>query len=305
PARSGRRRARRCERPGSCSVEEQTLATEFPSIARLLEGADLLELLGKSIIGFHTGRAGGAIFRAEDPITGKALEPEFTSALSEEVDEAAQLAAEAFTAFGRVTGKRKGQLLRLIAISLEAIHDLIVERAHLETSLPKARLEGELARTAQQLRLFASLVEEDSWVAARIEHTDLERKSNPKPDLRSMLRPLGPVVVFGASNFPLAFSVAGGDTASALAAGNPVIVKAHSAHPGTSELFGQVISRSVQQCGLPAGTFALLFDAGTHLGGALVQHPTIKAVGFTGSFHGGKALMQLAAARPEPIPCFM
>jgi alpha-ketoglutaric semialdehyde dehydrogenase len=261
-----------------------------------------LELLSKSIIGFRTGRGGGATFRAEDPITGKALEPEFTSALSEEVDEAAQLAAEAFTAFGRVTGKRKGQLLRLIAISLEAIHDLIVERAHLETSLPKARLEGELARTAQQLRLFASLVEEGSWVAARIEHADLERKSNPRPDLRSMLRPLGPVVVFGASNFPLAFSVAGGDTASALAAGNPVIVKAHSAHPGTSELVGHVIRESIFACDLPEGIFSMLFDSGTSVGKALVMHPEVKAVGFTGSHAGGRALFDLAMARPKPIP---
>jgi alpha-ketoglutaric semialdehyde dehydrogenase len=261
-----------------------------------------LELLSRSIIGFRTGRDGGATFRAEDPITGKPLEPEFTSALSEEVDEAAQLAAEAFTAFGRVTGKRKGQLLRLIAISLEAIHDLIVERAHLETALPKARLEGELARTAQQLRLFASLVEEGSWVAARIEHADLERKSNPRPDLRSMLRPLGPVVVFGASNFPLAFSVAGGDTASALAAGNPVIVKAHPAHPGTSELVGHVIRESIFACDLPEGIFSMLFDSGTSVGKALVMHPEVKAVGFTGSHAGGRALFDLATARPKPIP---
>jgi alpha-ketoglutaric semialdehyde dehydrogenase len=169
-----------------------------------MTGGVLLELTGKSIIGFRTGRDGGVAFRAEDPITGNVLEPEFTSALPEEVNEAAQLGAEAFTAFGRVSGKRKVRLLRLIAISLEAIHELIIERAHRETALPKLRLEGELARTAQQLRLFASLVEECSWVTARIEYADLERKTNPKPDSRSMLRPLGPVVVFGASNFPLA-----------------------------------------------------------------------------------------------------
>jgi len=263
-----------------------------------------LELTGKSIIGFHAGRDGGAIFRAGDPITGKALEPEFTSALAEEVDETAELAAEAFKAFGRATGKRKGQLLRLIAISLEAIHQLIVERAHLETALPKARLEGELARTAQQLCLFASLVEEGSWVTARIEHADLERKSNPRPDLRSMLRPLGPVVVFGASNFPLAFSAAGGDTASALAAGNPVIVKAHPAHPGTSELVGRVVRECIFACDLPQGVFSLLFDSGTSIGKALVMHPEVKGVGFTGSHEGGRALFDLAMARPKPIPVF-
>jgi NADP-dependent aldehyde dehydrogenase len=161
-----------------------------------------------------------------------------------------------------------------------------------------------MARTCGQLRLFAAVVEEGSWVGARIDHADPDRKPLPKPDLRSMLRPLGPVVVFAASNFPLAFSVAGGDTASALAAGNPVIVKAHAAHPGTSELVGRAVEESVQACGLPEGTFSMLFDAGVGIGIALVKHPLVKAGGFTGSRVAGRALMDIAAARPTPIPFY-
>ena len=182
--------------------------------------------------------------------------------------------------------------------------DAIVERAEQETALPKARLQGETARTCGQLRLFAQVVEEGSWVTARIDRADANRKPAPKPDLRSMLHALGPVVVFGASNFPLAFSVAGGDTASALAAGNPVIVKGHPAHPGTSDLVGQLVRDSVQECGLPEGVFSLLLDSGTEVGVALVKHPLVKAVGFTGSHNAGRALMDIAAARREPIPVF-
>ena len=181
--------------------------------------------------------------------------------------------------------------------------DELVERAEQETALPKPRLQSETARTSGQLRLFAKVVEEGSWVMARIDRADAGSKP-PKPDLRSMLHALGPVVVFGASNFPLAFSVAGGDTASALAAGNPVIVKAHPAHPGTSELVGQLMRESVQECGLPEGVFSLLLDSGTEVGVALVKHPLVKAVGFTGSHKGGRAIMDAAAARHEPIPVF-
>jgi NADP-dependent aldehyde dehydrogenase len=165
-------------------------------------------------------------------------------------------------------------------------------------------LQGEVVRTANQLRLFAEVVEEGSWVNARIDAADPERKPLPKPDIRSMLQPLGPVAVFGASNFPLAFSVAGGDTASALAAGNPVIVKAHPAHPGTSELVGNVIRACVAAAGMHEGVFSLLFDSGIEAGTHLVNHPLVKAVGFTGSLRAGRALMNLAASRPDPIPCY-
>lgn len=267
-----------------------------------------MELLGRSILGpDHAAKIdtrNTATFTAVDPATGKGFAPVFYSASEQDVQEAVQLADEAFAIYGKLSGSEKGVFLRNIAVGLEGIANQLVARAHLETGLPKQRLQGETARTVNQLRLFAQVVEEGSWPMARIDTADTTRAPLPKPDIRSMLLPLGPVVVFGASNFPLAFSVAGGDTASALAAGNPVIVKAHPAHPGTSELVGRVIQQSVRDCGLPAGVFALLFDAGIQVGTALVQHPLIKAVAFTGSLGGGKALMQLAAARPEPIPCF-
>ena len=262
-------------------------------------------LHGYSIINGKSHQGNGSVFTGFDPATSTALDPPFHYASMEDLDLAANLAEEAFSTYRKLSGKEKGQFLRHIAAGLESIAADIIERAHRETALPEGRLKGELARTVNQLRLFAQLVEEGSWVNARIDPAQPDRKPLPRADIRSMLRPLGPIAVFGSSNFPLAFSVAGGDTASALAGGNPVIVKAHSAHPGTSELVGQVISRSVAECGLPPGVFALLFGAGTKLGGALVEHPIIKGVGFTGSLTGGKALMDRAAARPEPIPCFM
>jgi NADP-dependent aldehyde dehydrogenase len=236
---------------------------------------------------------------------GTQLEPAYRCATLEDLNVAADLADEAFARFGKLSGQEKGRFLRHIAAGVESILPELIERAHLETALPEARLKGEAARTINQLKLFAQVVEEGSWVNARIDPAQPDRTPLPRSDIRSMMRPLGPVAVFGASNFPLAFSVAGGDTAAAFAAGNPVIVKAHHAHPGTSEMVGQVISRSVKECGLPPGVFALLFGAGSEIGAALVDHPKVKAVGFTGSLSAGKALMQRAAARPEPIPCFM
>ena len=208
-----------------------------------------------------------------------------------DVDHAAHAASEAFATYGWLSGRQKGELLRAIALRLETDGDSIVERANGETSLGLTRLQGELTRTCNQWRLFAALVEEGSWVDARIDHG--------KADVRSMLRPLGPVAVFGASNFPLAFSVPGGDTASALAAGCPVIAKAHPAHPRTSELVGLILADV-----MPRGTFALVFDDGYEIGSALVKHPLMKAVGFTGSHRGGRALMDVAAARREPIPVY-
>ena len=262
------------------------------------------DLTGRSLIGFREGTKGGESFFAIDPTTGKTLQPEFTSACADEVNQAARLAAEAFETYGRLSGLERAGLLRKIAANLEAIAGEIIDRAQRETALPQPRLQSETARTCGQLRLFAQVVEEGSWVQARIDRAQLERKPLPKPDIRSMLRPLGPVAVFGASNFPLAFSVAGGDTASALAAGNPVIVKSHPAHPGTSELVGRAIQETVRECGLPEGIFSLLFDAGTRVGTELVKHPLVKAGGFTGSRVAGRILMDLAAARPEPIPFF-
>jgi NADP-dependent aldehyde dehydrogenase len=262
------------------------------------------KISGRSLIGFHEGVGITASLHAFNPTTGERLEPGFVPATSEEVDRAVRLSAEAFESFRRTTGKQRAALLRRIAENIEAIAEEVIERAALETALPKARLQGESARTCGQLRLFAQVAEEGSWVNARIDLADPNRKPLPKPDIRSMLRPLGPVVVFGASNFPLAFSVAGGDTASALASGNTVIVKAHAAHPGTSELVGRAVQQAVRDCALPEGVFSLLFGSGTDVGVALMKHPLVKAGGFTGSRSAGRILMDVAAARPEPIPFY-
>jgi len=263
-----------------------------------------MEIRGHSLVGFRDIAGSSETFPAWNPATGKPIEGDFHSATQAEVDLAARLAHEAFAIYSRVKPSDRGAFLRRIAAQIEVQAEPIIERAHLETALPKARLQSETGRTCNQLRLFATVVEEGSWVGARIDRADPQRKPIPKPDVRSMLHPLGPVVVFGASNFPLAFSVAGGDTASALAAGNPVIVKAHPAHPGTSELVGRVIRACVREQGLPEGTFSLLFDAGTAVGQALVEHPLVKAGGFTGSTTAGRALMDVAAKRPEPIPFY-
>jgi alpha-ketoglutaric semialdehyde dehydrogenase len=264
----------------------------------------MVKLTGRSIIGFREEATGGEVFHATNPKTGERFVQEFYSATLQEVDAAATLAHEAFEVYGRTSGHDKAAFLRTIAINIEGNAAEIIERAEQETALPKARLQGEVGRTCGQLRLFAQVVEEGSWTTARIDRADPGRKPAPKPDLRSTLRPLGPVVVFSASNFPLAFSVAGGDTASALAAGNPVIVKAHAAHPGTSELVGQALRDAVRECNLPKGVFSLLFDSGNQVGAALVKHPLIKAGGFTGSRNAGRILMNLAAARPDPIPFY-
>jgi NADP-dependent aldehyde dehydrogenase len=263
-----------------------------------------MSINGFSLIGGGATTSGGQTFRAFDPTQNTELEPVFHSATAEDVERAASLAREAFGVTKYLSGAEKARFLRAIADELEAVRSDVVHWTTRETALPQARIEGELGRTQLQLRLFADLVEDGSWVDARVDVGDPERKPLPKPDLRSMLRPVGPVVVFGASNFPLAYSVAGGDTASALAAGCPVIAKAHPAHPATSEVVGAAVVRAVQSCGLPAGTFSLLFDAAYEIGVALVKHPSVKGVGFTGSRRGGLALVDIARARPEPIPVF-
>lgn len=266
--------------------------------------SSMTKLAGRSLIGFREGAGTGDAVYAVNPATGERLQPGFIPATAEDVDLAVRLAAEAFEVYRRVSGRDRGAFLRAVAAKIEAIAGDVIERAALETALPQARLQGETARTCAQLRLFAQVAEEGSWVQARIDHGDPDRKPAPKPDIRSMLRPLGPVGVFGASNFPLAFSVAGGDTASALAAGNTVVFKAHPAHPGTSELVGRAVQESVRECGLPEGVFSLLFDSGTRVGTELVKHPLVRAGAFTGSRGGGRALMDMAAARPEPIPFY-
>jgi NADP-dependent aldehyde dehydrogenase len=264
----------------------------------------MLELSGRSIIGFRRGAVGEACFRGEDAATGERLEPDYYVASDLEVDLAVTLASRAFESYRNTSGKTRGAFLRSIAANIESLGEILVQRATRETALPVGRISSETARTCFQLRMFAALVEEGSWVDARIDLADPARQPLRKPDVRSMFRPVGPVIVFCASNFPLAFSVAGGDTASALAAGNPVVVKAHHAHPGTAELIGLAISDAVRECDLPEGLFSLVYGPGKKVGTQLINHPLIKAGGFTGSRSGGSELMKLAAARPEPIPFF-
>ena len=255
------------------------------------------------LIGAASIAARGAGFRAFDPAAGVEIEPEFGSATAEDVDSACALAEAAFDAFNSVGLERRAQLLEAIAQNLTEAREALVARAMVETGLPQGRLENELVRTTGQLLLFAGVLRDGAFLDVRID-TSLPERVPPRPDLRLSHVPLGPVVVFGASNFPLAFSVAGGDTASALAAGCPVIVKAHPAHPGTSELAGRAIQRAVCGLGLPEGVFSLMFDRGLDVGTALVTDRRIQSVGFTGSRAGGVALLALAQARPQPIPVY-
>ncbi len=261
-------------------------------------------LTGKSFIGNSRGTGTQVCGSAINPATGEKLSPDTIAATDEEVRNALELAQQAFYVYRQKTGAEKAVFLRAIAANIEAVIDDIAARGPLETGLPDARMRGESGRTIGQLRLFANLIEEGSWVDARIETADPNRAPIPKVDLRSMLTGLGPVGVFCASNFPLAFSVAGGDTASALAAGCPVVVVAHSAHPGVAEIVGNAVQSAVQETGMPEGVFSLLYGGGRTVGKSVVTAPEIKAIGFTGSYAGGRALMDLAAARPEPIPVY-
>lgn len=263
-----------------------------------------MQITGEMLIGRTAVRGTQGELRAWDPARGIALEPVFGAGSAAEVERACRLAQTAFDAFRLAPLEQRARLLETIAERIVGLGPLLIERAHEESALPIARLEGERARTVGQLRLFAALVRDGRWLGATLDSAQPERRPLPRSDLRLQKIPLGPVAVFGASNFPLAFSVAGGDTASALAAGCPVVVKAHSAHLGTSELVGRAIQQAVDECGLPEGVFSLLIGAGNVIGEALVAHPAIKAVGFTGSRAGGVALMGVAARRPEPIPVF-
>jgi len=264
------------------------------------------ELGGRSLLGGRPAASDGTgrRFHATDPESGATLAPGFQAASPADVAEASRLAAEAFPALARSSTATRSQLLAAVAAGLEARAEALVARGAAETALPTTRLEGELARTCHQLRMFASLILDPAWADPRIDAGDPERRPTPRPDVRSMRRPIGPVAVFGAGNFPLAFSVAGGDTASALAVGCPVLVKAHPGHPGTSELAGQAIAAAVQASAVPPGTFSLLFDDGYAVGEALVRDPRVRAVAFTGSRAGGDALRRIAHERPVPIPVY-
>ena len=261
-----------------------------------------MKLTGLHYIAGQPSASGSRTFTATDPATATALPTAFHEATDQEVDAAVQAAAAA--EYHRATAAQRAALLDTIATQLLDLGETLVERCRAETGLPAGRIQGERGRTVNQLRLFSAVLREGSWVDARIDRADPDREPTPQPDIRSMLQPLGPVGVFGAGNFPLAFSVAGGDTASALAGGCPVIVKGHPSHPGTSELVGRAIVAAVAACGLPAGTFSLLQGQGHEVGQALVRHPLLAAVGFTGSYRGGKALFDAANQRPRPIPVY-
>ncbi|HEX6696030.1 MAG TPA: aldehyde dehydrogenase family protein, partial [Solirubrobacteraceae bacterium] len=242
-------------------------------------------------------------FHAVDPSTG---EPgaAFEEATRADVHEAVAAAQETFRSGDLRDPQRRSAFLRAAAARLRGAGDEIVAVAGAETGLPEGRLRGELERTAGQLEAFAAVVDAGDYVEAIIDTPDPDAKPIPRPDVRRMLVPIGPVAVFGASNFPLAFSTAGGDTASALAAGCPVIVKGHPSHPGTSAVVAREVDAAAAESGLPGATFALLQSSGFEVGEALVDEPAIAAVGFTGSFAGGKALHDRAAARERPIPVF-
>ncbi|NRA22175.1 MAG: aldehyde dehydrogenase (NADP(+)) [Oceanospirillaceae bacterium] len=263
-----------------------------------------MSITGKILINGQWVKGADSEFNAANPATGASSAEKFSNADLAQVDEAVTLASAAFDTFSQYSDKQKATLLRTIAEELEAIRPAIVERGTWETALPEMRINGELGRTIGQLNMFATLLEKGDWKRPVIDLAQPDRQPLAKPDLRLTQVPLGPVVVFSASNFPLAFSVAGGDTASALAAGCPVIVKTHGAHPGTSELVAGAILRAIETCGAPKAIFAMLHGSGRIIGTALVKHPKVKAVGFTGSIAGGRALYDVAVSRPEPIPFF-
>lgn len=258
---------------------------------------------GLALIGGQPVRGAGKPFQAFDPGKNEALGPDFNAVDTAQVQQACALAGATFDTYRATSDHERADFLDQIAAQILALGDELIVRAMAETGLPRLRLEGERGRTMNQLKLFAELLREGSWQDARIDTALLQRQP-PRPDLRLRFVGVGPVAVFGASNFPLAFSVAGGDTAAALAAGCPVVVKAHSAHPGTSELVGRAVVEAVRLSNLPAGVFALLTGSGHGIGDTLVRHPAIQAVGFTGSRSGGLALMAAAAARPQPIPVY-
>lgn len=259
---------------------------------------------GKNIIGSAHSASGSKTFAGFDPRSGTATAGRFHEAEESEIAKAAELAEAAVVGFGALTAEEVAAFLDAVVEEILALADSLIDKADEETALGRERLRGERDRTTNQIKLFASVVREGSWVGARIDRGQPDRKPLPKPDLRTLLQPIGPVAVFGASNFPLAFSVAGGDTISAFASRNPVVVKAHPAHPGTSEMVGMAISAAVQKKGLPPGVFSLLHGFSPEVSIALVKHPCIKAVAFTGSQRAGRALFNAATQREEPIPVF-
>ncbi len=263
-----------------------------------------MNLHGANYIAGKLSKKGTSQFRTFDPRENKSLETDFFEATDQEIKTAIREAKIAFESFRHTSNLRRADFLRTIAAEIENLGDRLFDRYSQESGLPMGRAKGECGRTIFQLKTFADHVEEGSYVEASIDKGDANRSPIPKPDLRKMLIPLGPVAVFGASNFPLAYSTAGGDTASALAVGCPVIVKSHPMHAGTGELIASAIDKAVKICNMPKGVFSNLNSKGIELGKKLALHPDIKAIGFTGSIAGGRALYDLAASRVEPIPVF-
>ena len=259
-------------------------------------------ILGHNYIGGQRSAVGSLKLQSIDASTGEALPHDFYQATPEEVDAAAKAAATAYPAYRSLSAERRAQFLDAIADELDALGDEFVAVVCRETALPAGRIQGERARTSGQMRLFAKVLRRGDFYGARIDKALPERTPLPRPDLRQYRIGLGPVAVFGASNFPLAFSTAGGDTASALAAGCPVVFKAHGGHMATAEWVADAIVRAAEKTGMPAGVFNMIYGGG--VGEALVKHPAIQAVGFTGSLKGGRALCDMAAARAQPIPVF-
>lgn len=263
----------------------------------------MMAIDGSMLIAGTWVRGDAGTVQAIDPATGAELAPPFGLASAHHVDQACALAEEAFDDYRARPLAERAAFLEAIAQAILDLGPVLIERAMQETGLPQARLEGERGRTVGQLRLFARVVRDGHFIGATLDSA-LPERVPARPDLRLAKIGLGPVAVFGASNFPLALSVGGGDTASSLAAGCPVVVKAHNAHLGTSELVARAIVAAVQACAMPAGVFSMVIGEGRSVGQQLVAHPAIKAVGFTGSRQGGMALVRVAAARPEPIPVY-
>ncbi len=262
-----------------------------------------MNITGQALIGGDSVTGAAGSFLAFDPSKGESIAPPFYTVSAAQIAAACDAAQGAFDAYRATGDAERAAFLEAIGAQIVALGDELIVRAMAESGLPRARLEGERGRTVGQLKLFADLLREGSWNDARIDSA-LPERTPPRHDLRMRMIGLGPVAVFGASNFPLAFSVAGGDTAAALAAGCPVVVKAHPAHPGTSELVGRAVQLAARECAMPAGVFGLLTGVGNAVGEELVRNPAIQAVGFTGSRAGGTALMAIAAARPQPIPVY-
>src|SRR5690606_7909374 len=261
-------------------------------------------ITGKNTIGNQSSASGTATFKTFNPVENKQTPWVFHQATTDEINQAVQLATEAFQHYKNYSGSRKAEFLNTIADEIEALGDDLINTYTAESGLPEGRARGERGRTMGQLRAFADLLEEGSWVEATIDVGQEDKQPMPKPDIRNMLFPIGPVAVFGASNFPLAFSTAGGGTASALAAGCPVVVKGHPLHAATGELVSSAILKAAKKTKMPNGVFSNLNSSGVEVGQELVQHPDIKAVGFTGSIAGGTAIYKLAATREVPIPVY-